>query len=213
MGKRSPRDTTPPEFIVDWDREAALAAEHAFMDPPILEDEAEDEYFDHAYFEGDAPPRDLLNWWRKPPKRPGLPHEFGLPRLARDVRESTLRTEGFYFRKKYNENGEVYRAGTPEKFDDIHEEPVPFNIHSHEWLDSISVFPESDRSYNIGLSLPGALTAEGLRLMDNLYTEPPIEEMEDIPIGGAVFWLMKRAKEARLKRLREKRLREKEQAA
>ena len=217
MGKRSPNDTTPPDRIIDWASEAVRAYITVFNKAPPTaptpEDEAEEKYFDHSYFEGDEPVEDLkLNRWREPPQfPPSLPPKFGLPLLTDDVRKRTLRTEGFYFRKKYDEltaYGEVYNVGTPKEVYDIDAEQVDIDIHDWDWLDTIFVFPESDRSYNG--DCPGALTAEGLRLMDTIPSTPTVEELDDIPIGGAVFWLMKRAHKARLERLRKEK---EEQAA
>ncbi len=217
--KRSPRDTTPPDRIIDWakvtERVAAEPhwveqAKHTARETPWYEEltgDAKDDFYDvpaAKYKYGNQP----VNDW------PGLPPEFGLPRLTHDVRQSTLRTEGFYFRKAYDEraaHGLSYRVGSPAEFYDIHEEQEAIDIHNNDWLDSIFVFPESNRPASGGL--PGALTEEGWRLMDDLPSEPVVEEFDDLPIAGAVFWLMKKAKKARLQRLREKKLREKEQTA
>lgn len=205
MSKRSPRDTTPPDRIIDWENEA----ERAFLHPPTipwyekLTGDAKDAFYgvpaaEPEYKYGNQP----VNDW------PGLPEEFGLPRLTHDERQRTLRTEGFCFRKKYDERGMDYHVGTPKEVYDVHEEQV-----RGVPLDHTYVPPESDRPDTDNTGLPGALTAEGFRLMDNLPSTPVVEEFDDLPIAGAVFWLMKRAKEARLQRLREKRLREKEETA
>ena len=194
MGKRSPRDTTPPSRIIDWANEAERAfIEPKYPDPApthaaprwydLLEGEARDDFFGvpAAAVEDPAEPKipgtcqpNGHYWW------PSLPTEYGLPLLSHDMRERTLKTEGCCFRKKYDEG--VRRIGTPEQFFDITAEKL---ADAEFWKNGPYVLPGSDRWYNG--DLPGALTEEGFRIMDAMPSEPVEEEFDDLPIGGAVF--------------------------
>ena len=215
MSKRSPRDTTPPDRIIDWAKEAErVAAEPHWVEVAErvasdrekpwyekLTGAAKDDFYDVPA----ANVPDEEYWHQVMAKQwPSLDSGLGLPPIrCLSERRKILEKEGANFRRRWDEGG--YRVKTPEEI--IEEFDVGDNHND------IYVPPESDRPDPDNTGLLGALTAEGLRLVDNLPSTPVVEEFDDLPIAGAVFWLMKQAKKARLKRLREKRLREKEQAA
>ena len=197
MGKRSPRDTTPPWQIIDWDTErykAEIRAQNA-KDPwwEKLEGEARADFF------GEKEEED--RWWRDPPKRPGLPPEYGLPRLWPDERGKTLRAEGARFRELYNrlfDSGENYRVEAPQVIYDKVQA-------TKQWAapDDTYVPPESENPRECNGACTGGLTAEGARLLDALPCEPVVEEFPDDILGGEIWGLMKRSHQRRIARMRQ----------
>lgn len=208
MGKRSPRDTTPPDLIINWENEA----ERVFIESTNKEAEisrirsenrenpwyerltgaARDDFFSVPA----AEPEEDTPWWRAPPppKPPGLPPEFGMPRLPHEFRQKTLRIEGANFLKNYIGNGGVYHTPAPEAIYDELEDLDP----QGKWMEGGLIFPESDHSMSDGY--PGGLTAEGMRVLDTLPNISILDEIKPYPYSSGEWMSFKRANARRWKR-------------